>query len=709
MSQPLINQFAIKKEPIDSFQFDSPEEKELNDQVNRDVEDMDKYANPARQIARSAIQGYMALTRPPDIGRSRFFVPKLHAITYSRMAMEAANLPTIEYKARNSKSEPKMQFINAAKDNAETGDGNLRSDSLNLWFHQNFDKILFGVGFRYLTYNLQTRIVKVRDEKGKVVEKKMIVHDDIWDEVPDFFHVGVSRDMQPGMFGGTACYMDKFFLKDAFMEKFDTPLYQNVKKAAIRDDWLESDGIAGNQWEVPEGYVRVRYYWNIYKDLFYVQANGVPIRNDFIQDYGPSERPKKFLPITSIHNDIAFDTNEPSFPNILQDGRQYADVTRNNTNKTFWSKSDTYLTKGLIGFSNSIWRAALDHTKASSVHFLLAQSSGIYDQIRTADLYGVVPIKNADKESFNVQSLTEGSRYLEQFTGMEEVVDNLMTWALGNDWRRASTELTNEKATVAAIKQQVQRIRMEQNQKFNESGGIKRHYRVLLNLIQQYYPEKTLKALGPDGVPEGTKEEDIVRDRDGHPVEIATPKEVPIDKDIVMLRKKDGSPRPEGKDHPDAEDRDSSRTFLAEKELIVTEEEPEIYIEPGSTFAELKALDRALLDERANRILQFLQVSYPNPETGLPEPLIPREGAEEFIREYSEAWDKDPDKYLRKDEGLSEQEKLDDEVPPPFAEALTQPLPELQQLPVSATPAPAQTGQQSTPSGIQGLAASITP
>jgi len=671
VAQPLIHQFGQGKVKEDSFQFTSEDDRKLNNQVNLDVHDMDRYARPARQIARSAVQGYMAMTRPPDIGRSRFFVPKLHAITYSRMAMEAANIPRVEYKARNSASEPKMRFINAAKDNAEMGDGNLRSDALNLWFHQNFDKILFGVGFRYLSYLLQTRIIRVKDEKGRVVEKKMIVHDDIWDEVPDFFHVGVSRDTQPGMFGGSACYMDKFYLKDAFMERFDNPFYQNVKEAANRDDWFTSDSetLVGDEWEVPEGYVRVRYYWNIYKDLFYVQGNGIPIRQDFIQDYGPAERPKKFLPITSIHNDISFDTNEPTFPNILQDGRQYADVTRNNTNKTFWSKSDTYLTKGLIGFSNSVWRAALDHTKASSVHFLLAQSSGVYDQVRTADLYGVVPLKNADKESFDVKSLTEGSQYLQQFTGMEEVVDNLMTWALGNDWRRAATELTNEKATVAAIKQQVQRIRMEQNQKFNESGGIKRHYRLLLNLIQQYYPEKTMKALGPEGVPEGTKEEDIIRDRDGHPVEVASPKEIPIEEDIVMLRKEDGSPRPVGKGHPDAEDKNSSRMFLAEKELIITEEEPEIYIEPGSTFAELTAINKAQHLEFLQAIFPFLSLAY---EDG---PAVPKEGAQYLLEQAADVFEMDKDKLLGKEEEDSDEE-LDNQVPPPFDTELP---PEVQQ------------------------------
>ena len=136
----------------------------LLDQVNNEVEDMETWAQAPRNNAKIAIKSYMAFTNAPLNGRSRFFVPKLHAVTYARMAMEAANMPKVEYKARKSASQPKMKFINAAKDNAETGDGNLRPDSINLWFHQNFDKILFGVGFRYLSYLMQTRIVKVKDD-----------------------------------------------------------------------------------------------------------------------------------------------------------------------------------------------------------------------------------------------------------------------------------------------------------------------------------------------------------------------------------------------------------------------------------------------------------------------------------------------------------------------------------------------------------------
>ncbi len=166
MPEPVLDQFSALNRNTSELPVVSDDDKKIVNQVNTEVKDMDESAQFPRQEAKAAINGYMALTRPPGVnGRSKLFIPKIHSIVYSRIAMEAASMPTVEYKARNEDSEMKMQFINAAKDNAETGDGNLRPDAINLWFHQNFDKILFGVGFRYLTYHLQKRTIRVKDDK----------------------------------------------------------------------------------------------------------------------------------------------------------------------------------------------------------------------------------------------------------------------------------------------------------------------------------------------------------------------------------------------------------------------------------------------------------------------------------------------------------------------------------------------------------------
>ena len=183
--------------------------------TNRDVNDMIMYRRPAVKHAEEAIQGYMALAVGAKPGRSMFFPPVLHAIVYSRMALESASMPTCVYKHRLAESEPLMKFINAAKDNAERGDGNLRPPALFNWYLQNFDKLLFGVGFRHLTWRLQGRNINIKDpDTGKWKEKYVVEYDDIWDEKLNFFHTGVSRDTMPGMFGGTSAYTDKFYRRE---------------------------------------------------------------------------------------------------------------------------------------------------------------------------------------------------------------------------------------------------------------------------------------------------------------------------------------------------------------------------------------------------------------------------------------------------------------------------------------------------------------
>ena len=689
MSAPWLNS---KRRQRKDFQFRNNEEKEIYQQVQTHVKDMEDYARPARESAKDSVRGYMALLNNTYSNRSKVFPPTIHAVTYARMALEAANMPKVEVKARKRSSEPKVKMLNMAIKNAENG-SDLRPDSQHLWFHQNFDKILLGVGFRFLSYLLQKRVVRVKDESGKWKEKTEIVHDDIFDFVPDFFNVGVSRDTETGMFGGSACYWDRFFSRDAFYEAFDNGYYENLNKIPDGDWW---DGDTGMDWSCPEGWVRVRYYWNIYKDMFYVCANGIPIRQDYILDYGDPERPHKFLPITSIHNDVNYDMQKSFFDEypVFQDGRAYTDVSKSAHTKSFWSKSDPKLIQALVGFKNVLWGAAADHTKYSSVHFLMA-SAGVFDQINTANLYGVVPLRNASADTFDVRQLTQNSNFFNQFVGMDEATDQAMTYALGNDWRRAASEMTNEKATVAAIRQQVMRIRMNQNMKYNEAGGIKRHYRLLVNLIQQYYPEPVQIDLVDGKVPDKTNEEDIIRDPDGVPVKIKKHKQIPIDGYVVETKKdgKYGLRDDSDPTLPDGERHNGSKLVKMRPEYIRTEEEPEIYIEPGSTFAELRALERSLNLEEMQSIQFFLGLSYPtgdrNPDgTTVIQQLIPKEGAEYLLEKHAAVWEMDEDRLLGKDDRDDEAE-LDAEVQPPFQPMM--PQQGMPQTPMQSLPIPQQT------------------
>jgi len=645
-------------------------------EINRDIDDMIKYAQPARKAGRNAIQGYMAIANMTKQGRSNIFPPTIHAMVYSRMAMEAANIPNVQYKHRLGASEPKMKWINAARKNAEQGDGNMRPHSVHLWMNQNFDKILFGVGFRYLSYLLQTRIVRIKDSNGKTIEKKITVYDDIWDQNLDFFHVGVSRDMLPGMFQGRACYFDLFFPKSAFLERYDNEYHMNM-------------GVVKNsKWFKETDFVRVRHYYDIYKDKFYLQAcqkdpfeggdeyceYSYCIRNDFIQDYGQEDRPEKFLPVTSIHNDINFDMKQESEFNILQAGRQYADVANPTSNKTFWSKSDPYLVRALVGAKNVMWRAGIDNAKASTVNFLLTQSTGIYDQVKTADLYGVVPIRSADNKTFDVKSMLANSDFLAKWQGADDMIDAASIYALGNDYKRIATDLTNEKATIAAIKNNLQQIRGKNNMKFNESGPIPRHYNILLNLMQQYYPEQVMIELAGDPLPEGLKEKDIVRDADGKVVGYYEPKMIPFDEQVVELvgTNPDGTEkyRIVSEDHPDAKGKESMSMIPARKEHICTKEKPEIYVDQGSTFYEMKALEKSMELEKVQAYQFFFGLSYPSdekdPMTGAPivKPLISRDGAEYILKNFAEVMEDEPDKLFPVE---SEEEALPKQIQTPFA------------------------------------------
>src|SRR3990167_5436877 len=142
-------------------------DKKLLRDVNEDVNDMIEYRRPAVKNAEEAILGYMALSQDVKPGRSKFFPPVLHAMVYTRMALEAASMPNVVYKHRHASSEPLMKFINAARKHAEQGDGDMRPPSLFCWFQQVFDQSLFGTGFRHLSYLLHKRLIHVKDDQGK--------------------------------------------------------------------------------------------------------------------------------------------------------------------------------------------------------------------------------------------------------------------------------------------------------------------------------------------------------------------------------------------------------------------------------------------------------------------------------------------------------------------------------------------------------------
>lgn len=649
----------------------SSHHRKLMQDVNRDVNDMILYRRPAIKNAEQAIQGYMALNIGAKPGRSTFFPPVLHAIVWSRMALEAAEMPDVTYKARLASSEPLMKFLNAAKKSAEAGDGNLRAPSLANWYKQNFDKLLFGVGFRYLTWMLWTRKVNIKDSNGKWKEKTVVEYDDIWDENLNFFYTGVSRDTQPGMFGGTSAYTDRFYRKEHFASMFqNNPMYMNIDLA------LEMFGA--------EEWIRVRTYWNLFGDLYFVQAmhadedmydevgEGIPIREDYILEYGPSDRPQKMIPITSIHGEYSFDTKIASMPDLTlmtNAGRAYTDLIAPSRKETFWTKGNSQIVKGLITLKRSMWRAWSDNMKSSTVKFLMSQNPGVLNQIKRADLYGVVPMK-ADERSFNVQSLLEPNEVMQGIQEYDDALDTLGAEALGHDWRDNAAQMTNETATVAAIRANMKNQRGALGQGMNEAMGITRHYKLLLNLIQQFYPEKTRVMLADEEeLPDGIHESNILRDGDGDVIGYEKQKMVNFDEPVIVKYDQ------KGEISSIIADETGDKQVPATKGILVTPEEPEIYLEPASTFAKQKAIERALDIERQQKQQFWLGLSYPDPKNPQqPKPLIGKEGALYWLKKSSDVWEDDYDQLTKADD----QTTMQPDIPPPFAGASMPPKPNRQ-------------------------------
>lgn len=618
------------------------------------------YAQPAREQGKDAIEGYMAVVARAQTrakGRSDILFPILHSLIYARNATEAATSPKVEFTARNEADDPRIKYIQACIENSELGDGELQPSADHIYFNQTFDKNLLGVGATYIGYNFQTRKVRTRDDIGNWCEKTMVVQDDICEENVDFFNWGVSRGAQPGMFGARACYWDRFYSDDEFYEKFDTPFYKNISADKIPDgDWFA--GSSESKPRVWSGMKRVRYFWDIYNDIFYVQANGIPIRHDYILDYGNKNRPKKMLPITTIHNDVSFEFDKPERTFTTQNNRFYTQEAPVSTNKYFWTMGDAMLVKPMIAAKNTFGRAAVDWLKASSVHFVVGPT-GIVDRINAGKLYGIQPIK-LDAGTFDTKSLTQGSNFGNEFKQFDEHFDNVMTFALGRDWKRVGMESSSERASIAAMRQEKEQKRDAQNLRWNETGGLLRKYHLKYNLIQQYYVEPNRIEVNDLGQIKGVEEQDILRDADGRPMAILLRKRVDIGETLseVQVKVKTGNKIKVKNDKGEEEEVDeervkyklvdptsklakkqkarAGRTFAAREDFLLTDEEPRIKIVPLSSFQRDDALNKAVLTEQVQAIMPFLTLIVEGKSS------IPANGVKYVIEKIAEGygWDK---------------------------------------------------------------------
>lgn len=674
-----------------SFRFDNAEQKRMHSWANAEIEDMIDYARPAREIGSDSIRGYMGVvhkSRNHKKDRSDIVFPLMHATIYSRMVIEAARAPQMKMEARHESDEPNIKWVEATIRGALAG-GPHKPPYDHVYFEQVFDKNLLGVGAVYAGYEFNTRIGHVKDDNGKWVEKTMVIDDDIRCRNIDFFNFGVSRDAKPGMYEGSRCYMDVFFDRSSFFSRFGNhPFYQNVTDDMIPNgDWFMGTGTDSGSYPKPRMWkdiYRVRYFWDIVNDLFYVQANGIPIRFDHILEYGNREDPVKMLPIFTIHNDVAFEYDRQSATSqfAVQNNRFYTEASQVNTNKSFWSKPESLIVKPMIATQNTFGRAMVDWLKASSVHFVMGPT-GVIDRINKGKLYGIEPIK-LDSGDFNTKSLVSGSSFLSDFKVANDFLQSQSHAALGRDIFRVASQ-TPPQATVAAMQRELEQRRDAQNNRFNSTGGILRMYWYFYNLVQQFYVQPREIKITDLGQIEDVDEYRILRDANGTPVFRLDPKEIEIDFPVAEVSKtktfKIKNPltgeeitRSEkhynlvAPTHPDAiaQKKRGSKSFNGRADYLQLKRRPRMTIIPLSTFQEDNAIQKAASVEVLNAIAPYVTMQVDG------QPVIPKEALiyilGNFVKAQGGEWDLDKFMSLvggKKTEADDEAEN----IPPPFADS----------------------------------------
>lgn len=688
-----------------SFRFKNPDEKKLHAWVNAEVQDQIDYARPSRELGSDAIKGYMnvvhkSMTYKKD--RSDISFPYLHSVIYSGCAIEAASNPKVKFKARTEEDEPNMKWIEATIKNSEKGSFN-RPPVDHVFFEQVFDKRMLGVGPVFVGFEFQTRMVHVRDENGKWCEKVMVVEDDIRERNVDFFNFGVSRDMKPGMFDGRACHWDQFFDESSFFDKFATnPFYQNISKDKIPEgDWFM--GTADSAAYKPKcwpGIYRVRHFWDVVNDLYYVQCNGIPIRTDYILDYGEADNPKKMLPICTIHNDFAYDYDRPGALQKFarQNNRFYTGSSQVNTNKSFWSKPESLIVKPMIAAKNTFGRAMIDWLKASSVNFVIGPT-GVIDRINKGKLYGIEPIK-LDAGDFTTKSLVQNSTFLNDFAKADAFFDNTMYTALGRDISRPVRD-NPAQATVDAAQRQQEQQRDAQNSLYNSSGGIVRKYWIKYNLVKQYIPLPRKVSINNVGQIENADERRIMRDADGHPVLLLNPKVIDLDYPVAEVKTtKKRKIKIKGEDvdqeettfrlvdpsHSEARSQGAKANnfFSAREDYFTMKADPEITIEPLSSFQKDNALAKAVIVEQLNAIMPFLTLSAAG------KPIVPPEFVTFLLINAADALGLPVEEVKALLKGDSKAKQEEEEIAPP-------PYPDQQDV------AQGQLGEQPMPMGMEGI------
>ncbi len=686
---PELPYFLLNKgQAKTNFKFRSNEEKRMFEYVVNEVDDEIDYAIPWRREGQDAVKGYMATVAHSIRGkrsRSNYLAPIVHSMIYARNAVEAASGPKVKISFRKESNKPKAKWINAAIKASEMGYSNERAPADGLFFEQTFDKNLLGVGAIYTDYWFATGIADIYDPNARKWKKKTtILHDDIFEQVVDPMNFGVARGTKLGCIGCKKQYMDVFYSRDEFFKKRNTPMFFNIDGNIIPDaDWFHGDVDIRYKPTVGRREVRERHFWDITNSIYFVMANGIPIRWSYILNYGNPNNPHPHCPISTIHNDYNYEETGTTHQFTTQGNRFYTSARSISTSKSFWSKGDARLVKPMVVVKNTFGRVAIDYLKAAGVHFVVGPT-GIVDRVNRGRLYGIEAVQIDGNQSFDVKSLAAGSQFFSEYKLADDHFDMVSSFALGRDWRRVGLEKSDERATIAKIREGKEQRRDAQNARMNENAGIWLRYWIKYQLIQQYYVEPSrLEINDSDDIIE-MEEENVERDAQGHVIRILFPKDIPTDFEVLRVRTKTGKKikNAEGKDMDEMkwtlidpqsptgkqmirEQKVSPQNmFTASKSTLAIQEEPVIDIIPLGSFVQNQALEDAALVEKIQTIMPFLTMLYNG------EPLIPKDGATYFVKHVASSLDRklNTDKLLGLEEGREEEQES---APPGFLNTKT--------------------------------------
>jgi len=251
----------------------------------------------------------------------------------------------------------------------------------------------------------------------------------------------------------------------SFLEYFsDTAIFKNIDKVqkgkwltvGIDNQVIHKDFLADDSDQVV-----VFEDWNVMRDEVLMIANGVIIY------HGANPYKHKELPFVDYIDRLQFNT--------------------------YVGEGEPQRIANICDAINAFVNIAIDkEKKAGSGINLLDNSNSEFDDTATILSPNQVTRVSSPKDAFVHVELPGMSGSTDKIISM--LMDYLI-FATGVDFRQITDMNTSTQATVAAIRREITQGRLNLNVKRNENRGYKRLGWLLMELVQQYYPEPLIKHL----------------------------------------------------------------------------------------------------------------------------------------------------------------------------------------------------------------------